>query len=216
MAPLARTCSECGEPLSNPRAKTCGSTCRAKRSRRLKRQKSDAGKQNAYPPHVKELSQVVRNEAPDIAHSVIQEELRPVVREALTEDVLQAINRMVALTPAAIGALEQDLHSEDPQTRQRAYTLLIKYTVGHQAIVRPEEGEDSKQLIVHFNLPRPELGGVTQEDGEEVIAEAEEYRHCNMCDSDKPVTQFVANSDRCEDCHVQMKSKVKELLGDDA
>lgn len=207
----SRTCSECGEPVS-ARAKTCSAKCRGKRSRRLRRQKVDAGKQNALPPHQKQLAQVVRNEAPDIAHTVIQEEIRPVVREALTEDVLQAINKMVGLTPAAIAALEQDLYSEDPQTRQRAYTLLIKYTVGHQALVRPEDTDDSKQLVVHFNLPRP--GGVTLEDGEEVVIEAEEYRHCNMCDSDKPITQFVANSDRCEDCHAHMQTKVKELLGE--
>lgn len=208
-----RKCSECDEPLTGkgPTAKTCGPSCRAKRSRRLKRQHKEAGEAKAMPEHQKELTERVRGEMDDIAHKVIEEELRPVVRETITADTLRAIGQMVGLTGRAVAAIEDDLGSDDPVIRQRAYTLIMKYTVGHQAIVRPPEEDKSQPLTVHFNLPRPELEGeeVVDAEAEEVPADTE-ARQCDTCQEMK--TDFISGSDRCADCFQGMHEKEQELL----
>jgi hypothetical protein len=147
-----------------------------------------------------------------VAHEVMRETLRPVVREALTEDVLAAIAEMVGLTPKAVQMLKLDLEAEDSTVRQRAYTLLLKYTVGHPAVVQPSDADPGKQMVVNFNLPRP--ADAQGEDSDIVSAEAESLRVCVVCAADKPESEFVANSDRCWDCHRQMQSKIEELLGD--
>lgn len=139
----------------------------------------------------------------------MKEEYRPIVREAMTEDALRAIQRMVGLTPLAVECIEDDLTCGDPTIRQRAYTLLMKYTVGHQAIVRPEE-EVSGQLVVHFNLPRP--GDDVESQGAAVELVAEELRCCDMCGKDKAITQFVAGSDRCTTCYDEQREFAQKLL----
>lgn len=206
-----RTCSECPNPLERPNQKTCSAKCRAARSRRLKRISRDNGKQVELTAAQTQVAMAVRNEAPDVAHDVIQDELRPIVREAITEDVLRAIETMVGLAPQAVAALAQDLHSEDSKVRQKAYDLWLRYTVGHNAIVRPEEDEAGKQLVVNFNLPRPE-GGPGTEAQEDTDTEAQELRVCNMCGEEKDVALFVAASDRCSDCHDRLQEKARELL----
>lgn len=214
---LGRTCTECGTPLQGRQKFTCKDGCRAARSRRLKRISQDNGRMAELPPHQQAVAEAVRVEAPDIAHRVIQEEIRPVVREAMTEDVLQAINAMVGLAPQAIGALAVDLASDDSKVRQKAYDLWLRYTVGHTAIVRPEDSGDDKNLVVHFNLPRPDQEALAtrgREAQEESESDAHEVRTCNLCGEDKPVEQFIAASDRCEDCHDKMARKVEELLAE--
>jgi hypothetical protein len=133
------------------------------------------------------------------------EELRPIVREAITEEVLRSIDQLVALTPQAITALEADLESDDGLVRQKAYTLLLKYTVGNAAITSEDQPTG---LVVNFELPRP--GRVAQED--DLPAEAEELRQCLVCSEEYPTTEFVSGSDRCVTCHEQFQAKVKELL----
>lgn len=209
-----RVCSECGESLEGKpiTAKTCGTSCRAKRSRRLKRQAKEAGEAKALPPHQKEISERVRGEAADVAHKVIEEEIRPVVRESITADTLEAISKMVGLTGAAVAAIAEDLASDDAVVRQRAYTLIMKYTVGHQAIVRPPEEEKGGDINVHFELPRPKA-----EDGtaEEEVVEAVEMKTCDQCGEDKPTPEFVANSTRCQNCYEVQQNRANELLDAD-
>lgn len=163
------------------------------------------------PPHQKELQQRVRGETTDVARHVIEEEIRPVVRESITADTLKAIADMVALTPTAVAALQEDLLSEDATIRQRAYTLLMKYTVGHHAIVTPEDKDKTGPLHVHFNLPRPEEA--ESMDGEVVVEDT--LKTCDTCGQEKPVGSFVANSDRCEDCYTKQQAKATELLNAD-
>lgn len=164
------------------------------------------------PPHQKEISERVRGEAEDVAHKVIEEEIRPVVRESITADTLAAISKMVALTSDAVGCIAEDLQSEDAVVRQRAYTLIMKYTVGHQAIVRPPEEEKGGDIQVNFNLPRPEeMDGVTEE-----VEEATEIKTCDSCGKDKPISEFVANSHRCSPCYESQQSRAQDLLKPDA
>lgn len=207
-----RVCSECGNTLegSDVKRKTCGDACRSKRSRRLKRQRKETGKKNAMPQHQAEVTERIANAIPDVAHEVIEEELRPVVRESITADTLKAIAAMVALTPSAVAGIAEDLQSEDAVVRQRAYTLIMKYTVGHQAIVRPPEEEKGNNITVNFDLPRPDT--VTKVNGDTEVIET---RLCDSCEVDKPVDEFVANSSRCRTCYEKQQDQVAELLHGD-
>jgi hypothetical protein len=210
-----RVCSECGADLAGKpaQAKTCSSKCRSTRSRRLKRVKRENGEANAYPEELKEVSERVRGESPDVAHRIIEEELRPVVRESITADTLQAIADMVALTPTAVDALREDLTSHDATIRQRAYTLLMKYTVGHHAIVQPPEQDRSQALQVNFNLPRPK----DQPEGDPAITAevVEEERVCDTCGKNGPASEFVAGSDRCTECFAKQQAQLSQLNADD-
>lgn len=209
--PPHRRCSECGESLQGKpiTAKTCGTSCRAKRSRRLKRQAKEAGEAKALPEHQKEISERVRNETADVAHKVIEEEIRPVVRESITTDTLAAISKMVALTPTAVAAIAEDLAADDAVVRQRAYTLIMKYTVGHHALVQPEDKDKGGDIHVNFNLPRPKPAEVDAE--VEEVQEAVEVRECDSCQQEKPETEFVANSSRCEECYEKQQERVQKF-----
>lgn len=206
-----RTCSECPNPLpltARKDQKTCTPSCRAKRSRRLRRQKVTA---KQYPVHLKQMSEAVNHEAPNVAHEVLVEELRPVVREAITEDTLRALDKLVGLTPRMVECIEEDLYSEDATIRQRAYTLLAKYTVGHHAVVQPEDKTPGQQLVVEFNLPRPGAGEVQGHEAA-VELEATEVRSCDTCGADKPITEFIANSHRCATCYDELRAKAAAML----
>lgn len=208
---FSRTCSECGASLRGraASAKTCSDVCRAGRSRRIKRSREKNLELAQLPAHQKDLQAAITGEVPEVAHEVIQQELRPIVREALTEDVLRSIDNLIGLTPAAIRALEGDLASDDSKVRQRAYELVLRYTVGNQPIVNTDS-QSERELIVNFNLPRPE--GEAQEDE---ITESTAVRVCLVCDTEKPEHEFVAGSDRCTECHEKLQDKVKSILGDD-
>lgn len=163
------------------------------------------------PEHQKVIEEVVRGERDDVAERVVKEELRPVVREAITEDTLRAIQDLVALTPKVVDAIREDLASDDAVIRQRAYSLVAKYTIGHPAVVKSGEENDSKQIIVNFALPRPGDEPVDAE-ATAVELEAEDFRQCDLCGADKPVTDFVAGSSRCASCHEQQQIHAQKLL----
>src|SRR5688572_22829120 len=177
---LARRCTECGASLQGkgPNARTCGDKCRSKRSRRQRRQAKEAGAMKAMPEHQKDVAGRVRTEIPDVAHDVIEQELRPVVRESITEETLRAIQTMVGLTPAAVAALADDLASEDSTVRQRAYKLVLQYTVGHPAIVKAEDETAGQKLEVHFDLPRPEPTDETPEVVDAEVVAEDDVRQC--------------------------------------
>lgn len=204
---MERTCSECGDPIRErgANAKTCGDACRQARSRRLKRTRVRNIEKTKYEPHQKIVAEIVNGERDDLLHDIVEEELRPVVRESITEDVLTSIGQLVALTPKAIAALEDDLTSDDPVLRQRAYTLLMKYTVGHNALVESPEDADAKNLNVSFHLPRP---------GADVESSAEELRECDSCFQHRPLSEFVANSTRCQSCFADARKEAEALIAD--
>jgi hypothetical protein len=200
----ARTCSECGTPLSTrrPGTKTCSGKCRAERSRRTRRANREVQEfEESFHDGAQEIAAIVRREAPDHIKNVIQQELRPVVREAITEDTLRAIQSLLALAPRAVEAITEDLESDDAVLRQRAYTLIAKYTIGHPAIITKDETDSSKQIVVNFNLPRPD--SITLESDE-----PEELKTCDLCDEVKPESEFMAGSDRCWTCFEEHKAKI--------
>lgn len=151
-----------------------------------------------------EVAAIVRREAPDVVTRIMKDELRPIVREAINEDVLRAIEGMVGLTPAAVAALQEDLASEDSTIRQRAYSLVIKYTVGHPALVK-DDITKAQEFNVTFNLPRPDqeaLEASAQDDGE--------LRECDMCHETKAwPEEFAAGSTRCTSCHEDFTAQIR-------
>lgn len=213
---MARTgvCSDCvfdpPTTLANPKAKTCSDACRGRRSRRLARQRKKSGQNRALPDHQKAMSQAVRKEVGDTMKDVVREELRPVVREAITEDVLRAAQDLVNLTPTMVGAITEDLNSSDKILRQRAYTLLAKYTLGNQSIAPAQATPSTQPMQVNFVLPRPSDTGAPQD----APVAAVELRECIECHTDKPDDQFVGSSNRCVDCHREVEARVRARFGE--
>lgn len=199
--PAARVCSECGAPLTGlaPSAKTCSVRCRQKRGRRRKKANDEIAQQAELGVH-----EVVKREGPTAIERIMKQELVPVVREAIDEDVIKAIQRLVAITPAAIAQIATDLESEDPVMRSRAAALVVKYTIGHPALVKPSD-QKHEQLIVNFSLPRPEDAPV-EETVE--VEEVEETRVCDICGREKVASEFVAGSERCQSCFDEAKAKI--------
>src|SRR5690606_23634205 len=183
-----------GTVLHDPRAKTCSGACRTKRSRRLKKLNKDrtrkATEAKTTPEPQRSLRQSVRAEIEDALRPVVQEELRPAVREAITQDTYDAIRDLVALTPAAVASLKADLLSDNEVIRQRASSLIMKYTVGHQAIIRPEDDPSQKQIVVNFALPRPESTPEPPPPGDNDDDEPQDLRECMVCNIHKPPAEF--------------------------
>lgn len=154
------------------------------------------------------IAEIVRSEAHDLVVRVTQSELQPIVREALTEDVLRGVQQMIALTPRAVELLGEDLESPDATIRQRAYTLLIKYTAGHPALLQPKDAEHGAQMVVNFGLPRPDAA-----DLEAPAEEAVEIVTCDTCGEDKPATEFESGSLRCRPCFVAWRDRILTEFG---
>lgn len=208
--PAARTCSECGGSLAgkSPKAKTCGDRCRAARARRKIRDARREEEISQAPQHIQELTAQVRREAPSVIDKVMREELRPIVREALTEDVIRAIDGMLKLTPRAIELIAADMEDEDPLVRQKAYTLLMKYTTGHPALIQANDTNAGSQINVSFELPRPSDTATHDAEAVEEAEVEEEDRTCDICESVKPVSQFVSDSSRCIECFEKWKATI--------
>lgn len=208
--PPVRTCAECGKPLGSRsvRAKTCSNACRLRRSRRIRRTRTDFEQLESQGVGAAEISAIVRRESPDVITRVMKEELAPIVREALTEDVLRAVQQMLGLTPRAVELLQLDLESPDATIRQRAYTLVTKYTIGHPALLKADDADGSKQIVVNFGLPRPD--DVSSPGTEDTPAEAVELQVCDMCNEEKSAGEFVAGSTRCQDCFAKWRTAIMD------
>lgn len=197
-----RTCLNCGADISHrgTRAKTCSDACRQALSRR-----------EPLPPEL--VAEVNKHATPTAVKRAVEAEVRdvikPVVREALTEDVLGALQNLVTLTPQAVATLEQDMLGDDPVLAQKAATTVLRYTVGHQALVTAQETQ-APQLVVNFDLPRPGADAVVETDDEKT---ADEVFECDVCHLEQSITNRVANSDRCTDCHEKRKQAILEQYG---
>jgi hypothetical protein len=145
----------------------------------------------------------------------MQEELRPVIREQITQETLRAIQGLVALTPVMVEAIGRDLEHPDPVIRQRAYSVMARYTLGHTAIVTPPEEANRQSMTVIFDgMVRP--GQSPNADIESMPPNADiETKTCNSCDVTKSADLFVENSDRCADCHDALQARMREVLGEE-
>lgn len=218
MAPT-RKCSECAKPLLDKNGgpplagqMTCGRSCRDKRPRRLKREKAERDAQlvrnRELPEHLKPISDAVRGDVRDVTHQVLKEAIRPIVQEALTPDVLAGLGELVNLMPDAIVALGEDIRGNDPELRQRAYTLLLKYTAGNATIAPASKEAAPSPMTVVFEMPRPgdaakPLPAVAPEDAVEV-------RDCVECEATKPAPEFVDGSNRCLSCQGVLEDMIAQ------
>ncbi len=211
---MVRRCSECGASLRDrmASAKTCSDSCRTKRTRRVARSNrkrmATARAAREYTPEQAEVAAMV-SARQDVVRDVMRAEVTPIVREALTDDVLAGIQQLVRLTPKMIAAIEADLGSGDDGIRQRAYTLLAKYTLGNPAIAPPPETPVSAGMQVFFEMPRP--GGAVPAVLE---SSATEVRECVECKAEKDAAAFVADSDRCQECHDRLQATVRGRFGE--
>lgn len=208
---VSRTCSECAASLAGkkPQTKTCSVNCRQKRARRVRAAGKADGREGAalraMPTAIRDVMLAVHehHEKPDVIKDVMREQLAPIVRDALTESTLRAIEGLLGLTETAVQALGEDMVSDDPVIRQRAYALQMKYTIGHPALVQPEAGAAAGQMVVNFQLPRPDSLPAIE-------ATALELKTCDLCGEEKPAEQFVGSSDRCETCQSEWKSRITD------
>jgi hypothetical protein len=206
-------CSECGKLIPLTRI-TCDSNCRSKRARRKKRERKQASikanQAQRLEEHQEAVAAVVRGDVPEVANELIKEELRPMVRDAITGEVLGAIKSMVNLAPQAVAALALDMQSSDEKVRQKAYELWFRYTVGQKDLHSPDQEQATAPITINFDMPRPDMAG---EHGEEVIEEAEELRECEHCGEEKPTSEFIEGSTRCQVCHEALEIQVQQRLG---
>lgn len=157
------------------------------------------------------MEKLVTDEAELIARSELQKAIAPVVKEAITEDVLGAVRDMIGLLPDAIAAIKEDIGSDDPDIRQRAYTLLVKHTAGSRNLVPDVNEAKQRDLTVVFGIPRPDGTGEARSDGTTGVIES---KACDSCHVVKPADSehFVQGTDRCRECFDSMRASAMSLV----
>ncbi len=145
-----------------------------------------------------------------MVHEVAKEELRPVVRDAITEDVLRSIDGLMRLSPRAVELIAADLESSNEAVRQKAYTLLLRYTLGNPAVAPTPEATTPPMQVV-FNMPQP--GDDAPEALIETPAAEVELEECCVCHEHKAPEQFIAGSDRCQTCQDALDERVRSEFG---
>lgn len=210
------TCTECDRPVRRPGA-ACSATCRSRRKRRVDAQAASG----------RDVTKLVTDEAERVAQKELAEALRPVVKEAITQDVVDRIHEMIGGMPDAIEALMEDispepggpdgeLTSDQLDRRQRAYSQLFKLTAGNRNLVPDINADKNRDLTVIFGgaLARTEIqrqsGDVDPTSG--VI----ESKECDSCHVGKPLSEFVGSSDRCKTCFQEMREAAMGVLGSTA
>lgn len=193
-----RKCSECGGSLAGraSTAKTCSDRCRALRSRR----------QSANLASGRKVDTLVTDDAERAAQELLRDELRPVVREAITKEVLDGIHSLIGHIPKAVAVASELLGSEDEKTRYDAAKLILQHTTGNKSVVPDINAGQANDLNITFALPRPEDTREGFVEGE-VITEQE----CDSCHKIKPLSDFVGGSERCSECYGKMQALIKSL-----
>lgn len=209
------TCTECDRPVNRPGA-ACSATCRSRRKRR----------RDAEAASGREVTKLVTDEAERAASELLRENLKPVVKEAITEDLVSRIHEMIGAMPEAIEALIEDINPEpdgpdgeltDDQLdrRQRAYTQLFKLTAANKNLVPDINADKQRDLTVIFGgaLARSEIA--KERLGEEVSGVIES-KTCDACGVAKSLEDFVGTSDRCQQCFDEMREAAVGIVGDRA
>lgn len=208
------SCSECKKSLAEFKVgtKTCSRSCREKRSRRLTRARKLGGSESPYSPEVRAVALAARRDAKNIVPDLVLSEALPIIREQLTDEVVKSLGSMLALVPAAIAAIKEDVSNPDPMVHQRASELVMRYTLGHKSIAPPSQDVAPAPMTVNLLIPGsgsdPDLALDVSMPGE-----ADEIKECIECRSHKPAPDFVAGSDRCTACDDAFRTKVTERFG---
>lgn len=193
----------------------CGSTCRANHSRERTRKRKVAAKKRSLPEHIRDMKALIKNDS--IAFEAIREVYDEAFRENLTthvkDNVLGALEIMSDMLPKALARLLEDLDSQDPLDRQRAYQILFKYIMPFQHA----EGKDANlgNLTVIHQVPIPNTNV-----GEKVLDEIEnpslrapyedELIECCKCHEAKHhqvMLTFGNGRWMCQSCNAREKYK---------
>jgi hypothetical protein len=145
----------------------------------------------------------VSDEAERATQELLREELRPHVREAITDEVVEQVKSLIGHVPLAIEELAAQLHSEDEELRHKAAKEILRHTTGNKAIIPDINADKSQAIIVNFALPRPDPQSTNLAFGPPTI---EEKRQCDSCLSWKETDEFEGSSDRCAECFKKMKA----------
>lgn len=139
-----------------------------------------------------------------MTREVLAEEIRPVVREAITAEVLDAVHDLIGHLPKAITVAAQLLDHPDERIRYDAANLIMRHTAGNKSVVPDVNADAQRDLTVHFNLPRPD--GPRQGDADEGTGVIE-TKQCDSCGEHKPIgpEHFMGQSDRCVECFKRMQ-----------
>jgi hypothetical protein len=145
---------------------------------------------------------LVSDEAERAAAELLREELRPHVREAITDEVIDQIKALIAAAPLAIEELKKQLKNPDAELRHKAAKEILRHTTGNKAIVPDINADHQQDLIVHFALPRPD----DPTPSGPLDAPPEDLRQCDSCLAWKIPREFEGGSDRCTVCFEKMKA----------
>jgi hypothetical protein len=201
------TCTECDRPVQRAGA-ACSATCR---SRRKRRRDSEAASGRS-------TSKLVTDDAERAAREALRKHIEPVVKEAITDELVQRIHDMIGGVPDAIDAVLEDISPQpddegnltDAQLdrRQRAYTQLLKLTAGNSNLVPDINADKQRDLTVIFGGAMARTGGDSDTDAPGVI----ESKECDACHTAKPLSEFVGSSDRCKVCFKEMQDAARGIL----
>lgn len=200
-APPTRTCTECPNPVTG-RKITCSDRCR---SRRSKRQRETLASGRDVPT-------LVTDEAERLAQEELRKQIVPVVREALTEEVLRGIENLVGSVPKAVEVATGLLDHDDEEIRYKAAALILRHTTGNKQVVPDVNDSVDPNMTVIFNVPQQERTGVIELGGAAANG-AVETKECDSCFEHKPLTDFESGSDRCTQCFNGMRAKAIATLG---
>lgn len=245
MTSFQRVCSECPTPFvtTSPRAKTCSGSCRSKRKRRLDAgDTADVAGGNNAAKAIAKAKKATMDDLPAVVREVMAEEVRPVVREALSSRVLEAIGSMTELIPLMFDALKDDLVAQEPcvdpatgehvtmmdgtpvytvdyDRRSKARDLVAKYTLGQPGLApQPEAAANAPITVVFPGMSQPEPIYIRAADA---IADAplelpagvsDDARMCDLCHDWKEPVELVGDSDRCYPCHEAARVKMEARL----
>lgn len=198
-----RPCAACGKLLpEGTRRKTCNAKCR-KRLQRMHNQET------GWPEAQKEAARQARAvDAVELAKEVFRQELTPIVREQITEEVVQSIAALMKLTPALVESLANDLFSNDANTRTRAQAIVAKYTLG-----QADSTSKTPKLVVNLgNMPDP-----SQDGGMKAIpvqdVDHREVRICERCEEEKDIKEFDGAAPRCRLCQEEIRQGMEARFG---
>lgn len=223
------TCPECkGQYESAKERFTCGTwTCKDRRKRRQQREKRAIAARTTPAQIVEKVRQESDTIATRVAEDIIRQELTPVVREALSEAVLQSIADLVALTPMVVANLKDDLLAEethivdgemvvtvDYDRRAKATAQVAKFTIASPALAPQPEAADAQPLQVIIHTPRPsyDVDGNAVQAEDAAAPEMLAAYECDICHQVRPGALFEQGSTRCKDCHAEIKARGLALL----
>lgn len=212
-----KKCANCGtefEPRSGNQKFCDNPECKPAhyRKRTERRQAEKAALEAMRDPAYAEVFS--ESEERTLLQTILREELQPFVREQISEETIQAIGKLYKLVPKALAVLQADLSHPDPVVRQKAVTLIMRYSMSDSLL--PKQEDTSPQMHVHvpasLQVPAPEAIDSTVAEDSDVHVLGQ--RQCEQCGEHKPADQFEGNARRCQRCVDSFRREtLEQVLG---